>query len=264
MNNSMKNHAIRDMTLSLLVIALFASIGVSAYGQSGDCLLWLKGMNQDRWITGTVQTECTSTPPWGNWGVTSNVGDKHDGFQFPGWKDKGSWRQWNSCTNDFRFPFGSEYYNEGTYFNQQYSNFRDRFSTGPATHGRRAIYRSANCPYDTDGDGECDTGGCSGLSGYRVLGDIWMSLYELDHGVGDDFVTTLYFPSPVDLSLTCDIWGCNMSNRSSWRAPSSSTHPSTGVTAEAAFQVEFGEFLDTNGACEEAVYEGGDPGFECD
>ncbi len=54
MKNSMKNHAIRYMTLSLPVIALFASIGVSAYGQSGDCVLWVNGMNQDRWITGTV------------------------------------------------------------------------------------------------------------------------------------------------------------------------------------------------------------------
>ncbi len=157
----------------------------------------------------------------------------------------------------------SQYYN-ATNNTQQSSNFKSKYSFGPASHGLRGMYLSANCPYDNDGDGHCDTGGCSGISGYTVNGDIWMSLYEPDHGVGDDFVTTLYFPSPVGLSLTCDIWGCNKSNRSSWRAPSSSTHPSTGVTAEAAFQVEYGEFLDTEGACEAAAYDFGDIGYECD
>ena len=58
--------------------------------------------NYRRWVKGAIGVECKRphTPPWGNWGVESLRGSRIDGFQYAGWKIKGSdpWRQWNSCT----------------------------------------------------------------------------------------------------------------------------------------------------------------------
>ena len=41
-------------------------------------------------------------PPFGNWGVVSNLADKEDGDQFTGWKWTEFWGHWdwNSCTVD--------------------------------------------------------------------------------------------------------------------------------------------------------------------
>ncbi len=77
------------------------------------CWLSVAGLNQNRFVWGPVNVECGwegscwHSPPFGNWGVTSNYGQKQDGDQFQGWKPKWSkltfrWQlHWNSCTSGY-------------------------------------------------------------------------------------------------------------------------------------------------------------------
>ena len=54
------------------------------------------------------------------------------------------------------------------------------------------------CPYDDDGDGQCDTGGCLDISSLG-FGTNYMSIYELDPLDHDELVQTPYFPSGVSI-----------------------------------------------------------------
>ena len=78
--------------------------------------------------------------------------------------------------------------------------------------------------------------GCSGLTGHSIIENNYMSLYELDWD-GDDFVTTLYYPSPPLTLSGCTLNGCS-TLCTPWEDPTSSTNPGTGVTAEMRVVVE--------------------------
>ena len=72
-------------------------------GLRDECRVDTSFINVGRKITGAVAVECVQphSPPWGNWGVTSNTGGRRDADQFSGWKSKGGHRQWNSCTTNY-------------------------------------------------------------------------------------------------------------------------------------------------------------------
>ena len=99
-----------------------ASIGFAALLHGQVCRLSVAGLNQSRRVMGPVHAECPDevvhTAPFGNWGVTSNYGQKGDSHQFDGWchdtrtcSNSGScqisctngWYEWNSCTDDALF-----------------------------------------------------------------------------------------------------------------------------------------------------------------
>jgi hypothetical protein len=211
------------------------------YAQQGACRMQWGALNGQRAIQGTVHAECgVLNGPWGNWGVTSNVGWIQDGNQFMGWKRSDGHYQWNSCTNYPRYPVGNcNYYNSASCTEQVTWQ-------GNGVHGGAWDYVFVSCPVDYDGDGACDAGGCLDASSY-TLSNNWMSLYELDHGAWDDFVTTLYFPD-VTAYLNCTVWGC-YNNAAEWASSWYSTNPSAGVSAQLTVAVVNINFVDIYGQC---------------
>jgi len=61
---------------------LAVGMGCGALLSGQVCRLSVAGLNQSRRVTGPVHAECSDeivhTPPFGNWGVTSNYGQKGD------------------------------------------------------------------------------------------------------------------------------------------------------------------------------------------
>jgi hypothetical protein len=225
----------------LVFCALVLMSPAFLYGQQGTCRMQWGAINGQRAVQGTVHTECSFVNgPWGNWGVTSNVGWASDGDQFMGWKRLDRHYQWNSCTNYPKYPPGNcNYYNSESCTEQVTWQ-------GNGVHGGGWDYVFVSCPVDYDGDGACDAGGCLDASSY-TLSNNWMSLYELDHAAGDDFVTTLYFPDTTAY-LNCTVWGC-YNNAAEWVSPWYSTNPSTGVTAQLTVAVINISFVDIFGQC---------------
>jgi uncharacterized protein (TIGR03437 family) len=212
---------------------------------------------------GPIHSECPvsiHTPPFGNWGVTSNFGGKVDDHQFQGWCHnsqicdndgncrtdcRDGWYEWNSCT-DIRLyqPPNCTLYNSEN-CTQQVS------TTGVNIHGTRTVDVPVRCPADADGDGASDRGGCSDVLTFSN-GTNFMSLYELDPTTGDDLVQTLYFPEAA-LNMHCDVWGC-LPVASAWLQPAFYQSPSSPakVYAEMAIQVNSATFIDTSRACRAA------------
>jgi hypothetical protein len=112
--------AVRFMGMTiyrLVIFFLLLCFGFASHAQV--CRLSVAGLNRARKVTGPIHAECTRevvhSAPFGNWGVSSNFGSKHDGHQFDGWchdqlscdKDGvcrldclDGWYEWNSCTDD--------------------------------------------------------------------------------------------------------------------------------------------------------------------
>jgi uncharacterized protein (TIGR03437 family) len=209
---------------------------------------------------GPVHAECPvsiHSPPFGNWGVTSNFGSKQDGHQFQGWchdtnicdNDRNcridcrdGWYEWNSCTDVRQFqPPNCTLYNAENCTQQA-------TTTGINVHGTRTVDVGVRCPTDTSGDGISDQGGCADVATFSN-GANFMSLYELDPATGDDLIQTLYFPE-IALPLACDIWGCAATG-SGWMMPSfyqSPTSPAK-VYAEMAMVINSAVFIDTTRSC---------------
>lgn len=225
------------------------------------CRLSVAGLSQSRRVTGQVHAECPEdivhSAPFGNWGVTSNFGQKHDSHQFDGWChntrtcDNGGscktqcqdgWYEWNSCTDDplFRAPNCSLY--NSVECTEQVT------STGTNVHGTKYIDMPVRCPFDSNGDGIPDKGGCSDLMDY-ASGANFMSLYELDPVCCDQLVQTVYFPQ-VSVKLTCDALGC-APVASEWVSPVSWDSPVSPakVFAEFAMIVNWGGFVNQNRTC---------------
>jgi uncharacterized protein (TIGR03437 family) len=237
---------------------MFLLAAASCWGQV--CRVSVSGLNRNRRVIGPVHTECPlslHTPPFGNWGVTSNFGQKRDDHQFQGWchetqvcdnngtchKDcLDGWWEWNSCTDiaQYKAPNCTLYNDAGC--TQQVT------TTGVNIHGTRTVDLTVRCPTDTSGDGIADQGGCADLRTFSN-GTNFMSLYELDPITGDDLVQTLYFPdNPV--ALNCDAWGCGPA-QSDWVTPGfydSPTSPAK-VFAELATSVNSATFVDTSRSC---------------
>ncbi|HWR50617.1 MAG TPA: hypothetical protein VN428_05895 [Bryobacteraceae bacterium] len=223
------------------------------------CRLQVAGLNQSRRVIGPVNVECPGevvhSAPFGNWGVTSNYGQKRDSRQFDGWchdtptcdnagncrtSCTGGWYEWNSCTDhsSFRAP-NCSLFNTPDCAGQV-------TATGANVHGTKYVDVPVRCPLPVAGGP--DAGGCSDVSSY-ASGVNFMSLYELDPATPDDLIQTLYFPETV-VKLTCDAWGCAPAG-SAWVAPTGYDSPSNDarVYAELATVVGWGAFVDPGGAC---------------
>jgi uncharacterized protein (TIGR03437 family) len=228
--------------------------------QAQVCRLSVAGLNRERRVTGSISAECASpihTAPFGNWGVTSNYGQKGNSHQFDGWCHdsrvcdnagachtacQDGWYEWNSCTDVglYRGPNCSLYNAAGCTEQQS--------TTGINVHGTKTVDIPVRCPIDTNGDGVPDQGGCRDVTQYST-GTNFLSLYELDPGCCDELVQTVYFPSAT-VPLTCDTLGC-ASNVTQWLTPSAWDSPSTPakVFAEMAALVNWGAFVDDRRAC---------------
>lgn len=200
------------------------------------CRVWMSGDNTWRKVMGPVDKECGAglhSPPFGNWGVTSNFGHKEDGNQFQGWYWTDSKYQWNSCTFHEWAPPNCSYYNWSSCAQQ----VQQLYGAGGMTinvHGTTLADIMVNCPEDTDSDGVCDQGGCKEI--YSIYnGTNWMSLYELDEPDGDDLVQSLYFPNTV-VNLTCQPGSCDPAE-SSWVGVSWYQDPSSEQRVEAQIRM---------------------------
>jgi uncharacterized protein (TIGR03437 family) len=240
----------RCMSLSLRFLKLAGAAGVFSLLLQGQvCRLSVAGLNQSRKVMGPVDAECSNeivhTAPFGNWGVTSNYGQKGDSHQFEGWCHNtdsctSSLYEWNSCTERLAFkPPNCSLYNSDDCTHQV-------TTTGINVHGTKSVDIPVRCP--TVSAGDRIEGGCEDLRGY-ASGTNFMSLYELDPGTSDDLVQTLYFPETLT-GLACDAWGCAPA-MSSWVSPSAYDSPKTPakVFAELATVVNWGAFVDTSHTC---------------
>ena len=195
--------------------------------------------------------------PFGNWGVTSNFGQKGNSHQFDGWchnaitcNNAGAcriscldgWYEWNSCTDNslYKAP-NCSLYNSASCTEQV-------TATGINVHGTRVVDVPVTCPRDTNGDGVPDAGGCKDVAQYSS-GTNFMSVYELDPVCCDQLVQTVYFP-PVTIPLSCDSLGCAPIS-SAWLDPSFWDSPSSPakVSAQMAVVVNWGAFVNTGGRC---------------
>lgn len=213
---------------------------------------------------GPVNTECPDplhSAPFGNWGVTSNFGHKLDGRQFEGWCNSNQeivdnngvrrrvcgnrWHEWNSCTDHalYRAPNCTLYNSTGC--SEQVS------TTGVNVLGTQLVDLPVACPADSDGDGQLDQGGCSGVRTYSH-GANFMSVYELDPLTGDDLIQTVIYPQTV-VELSCDFWGC-LPAGSPWLEPRAYDSPPSPprIYAEMAVAVGWATFVDAGGVCKAA------------
>jgi uncharacterized protein (TIGR03437 family) len=224
------------------------------------CRISTSGLNRNRLVTGPVHVECPisiHTVPFGNWGATSNFGNKQNAHQFEGWchdtpicDNRGNcrtecgdgWYEWNSCTDidEFRAP-------NCTLYNDKNCTAQAT-TTGQNVHGTLSVDVTVRCPTDTDANGAVDQGGCADLKMFSN-GTNFLSLYEIDPGTTDDLIQTLYFPeSPV--SLACTVFGCAPA-QSLWVLPNAYDSPTAPakVSAEFAMAVNSAVFVDTSRAC---------------
>src|SRR5215203_1389208 len=104
-----------DSLTSVMRLALSVLMATQISAQV--CRISTSGLNRNRQVIGPVHTECPPSLhsfPFGNWGGTSNFGQKQDGTQFQGWchdtricdnqgncrtECRDGWYEWNSCTD---------------------------------------------------------------------------------------------------------------------------------------------------------------------
>ena len=248
-----------------LVIAAMMLLMLPALCVSQVCRISVAGLNQSRRVTGAIHAECPEdflhSAPFGNWGVSSNFGQKGDSHQFDGWchatrtcdnagtcqtSCNDGWYEWNSCTDHtlYRAP-NCSLYNAASCMEQV-------TATGINVHGTRVVEMPVSCPRDANGDGVPDAGGCKDVAQYSS-GTNFMSLYELDPVCCDQLVQTVYYP-PVTIPLSCDALGCAPAG-SSWLDPAFWDSPSSPakVFAQMAVAVNWGAFVNTSGLCKIAA-----------
>lgn len=244
-----------------LYYAFFIVVSIPSFSIAQVCRLSAAGLNQSRRVTGQIHAECPDdivhSAPFGNWGVTSNFGKKGDSHQFDGWchntrvcDNSGNcrtecvdgWYEWNSCTDHslYRAP-------NCTLFNSA-DCMEQKTATGANVHGTTYVDIPVRCPFDSNGDGIPDQGGCGDVKQYSS-GTNFMSLYELDPICCDQLVQTVYFPN-ITLPLSCDVFGCAQTS-SDFVSPAFWDSPATPpkVFAEMAMVVNWGGFVNTGGAC---------------
>ncbi len=223
------------------------------------CRLSIAGLNATRGIMGPVHAECPGSihsAPFGNWGVTSSYGRRRDGHQFDGWCHnsyycdnwgnckvdcRDGWYEWNSCTDISRYqPPNCSLYNLND-CTMQIS------TTGVNVLGTVYFDAGVSCPYDSDEDGFCDTGGCKDLWSVTQTGN-YMSLYELDWSSGE-LVQSIYYGATT-LNPDCDPWGC-AAGGSNWATPKSYDSPAwpPKVYADVAMIINWGIYFDPYDIC---------------
>lgn len=204
---------------SLLLLLSLASLG-NAQEPYATCVVRTEAYNNYRKVLAPnygvhITNECPGsihTAPWGNWGVSSNVGTKEDGDQFQGW----NWDlEWNSCTRDFPPP-------NCTYYNYMGCS-QQSSATGNNFYGAVSQYIPVSCSRFWIGSGW--HGGCEEVNGYvTTLNQNFMTLYELDPICCDSVVQSPYFPDITTTLTTCNAWGCTAVG-SAWFGPTSYNTP---------------------------------------
>jgi hypothetical protein len=260
------------MTWDYGVCFLLAAAGLAGSVQAQTCAFSIAGLNRARAVIGPVHSECPGSvhdAPFGNWGASSPFGAKRNGHQFDGWcRDrwvcdnqgncknncKDGWYEWNSCTDTAQFKAPNCYLYNSANCTQQVS------ATGVNVLGTYYGQVAAKCPYDSNGDGYCDSGGCRDFPGIW-LESSYMSRYELDPICCDDLVQTVYFPATW-VPLNCSPWGCPAAG-SQWVSPNFYASPSSPpkVRAQFAMVSNSGVFLDPNNSC--ASYARADTKYNC-
>lgn len=222
-------------TALLALGTLFVPAAVHA--QSGICTVSVSLFNHNRYAYDTDE-ECGGgihSVPFGNWGVSSNVGSKSDRDQFQGWSGtcgNGNKVQWNSCAVDYvrpdlncqrlnfphpwqsfpappGYPFADVFGHNDCATGSVPCTCVDQVSPcGANYYGGRGWNYGVSPPYDSDCDGVHDSGGCADLNGMGIVIDNnFMTVYELDWPDSDDLIQTLYYPN-VSITLECDLYGC--------------------------------------------------------
>ena len=99
-------------TIGLFMVLAGMLRPVEAQNLQGECRINIYTENKNREVFGNVHTECGPghSPPWGNWGVESNAGNRYDGDQFKGWKSSDGHGQWNSCNDQYPWNQHGESY----------------------------------------------------------------------------------------------------------------------------------------------------------
>ncbi len=260
------------MTWKHGICALLAALISAAWGQAQMCSFSIGGLNRARAVMGPVHGECPGTihsAPFGNWGASSPFGAKLNGHQFDGWcRDrwvcdnqgnckvdcKDGWYEWNSCTDVAQYKPPNCYLYNSANCTQQAS------ATDVNVLGTYYGAVGSSCPYDSNGDGYCDTGGCRDFQGIW-LGSSYMSLYELDPVCCDDLVQTVYFPATW-VPLNCTPLGCPAAG-SEWVNPNLYDSPPSPPKLRAQFALvsNYGVFSDPSGTC--AKYGQTDPRYNC-
>jgi len=224
--------------LAALVLGFSLILPAAAHPQTATCVVIGSGDNQNRkalapvWEPGVgwhhIIAEChfPHTPPWGMWGVASNVGQKLSHGQFEGWGPM--WeeikRQWNSCTRDWPPNPASEL----TYYNCTWDSTLETFTQQCTIHGINnngsvTDWYGVECPRQNSA-GAYVRGGCSDLNGSGVtVGQNFMSVYEMDRPDGDDLIQTMYFPN-LSVTFSCDVFSC-APVRSAWVSPNAYDDP---------------------------------------
>ena len=225
----------RTISVPVFLCSLVQLIPASLY--AGQCVFQVRMVNHNRYVYKTEQ-ECGifHSSPWGNWGVSSNVGVKEDRNQFRGWYPLDGHLQWNSCSTGYvhpdldcralnfpnsplpgttypypanGYPFTDSYPwndrvppNGGDRCVDQYSPY------GHDVYGETRISLTVPDPADSNSDGILDSGGCLSLNGQTLtIPNNYMTVYEMDTPDSDDLVQTLYYPD-VSVSLNCTVGTC--------------------------------------------------------
>lgn len=210
------------------------------FAQSDRCVVSYSGQTRNRIVgpDSRISAECgrsgwpnppvDHSPPFGNWGVTSNYGHKKDSDQFAGWKRIDGKLQWNSCTTLGRFaPPNPDLYN---YLN----NTAQKTVLGATGLGTRTITYNLSCEWSFwPPIRQPSAHGCldGAISRSVSAGSNFTSIYELDKFDADQLVTTLYFRSTSVQLTNCNYYGCP-ERTSNWVGVSRSTRPATRVSAE--------------------------------
>jgi hypothetical protein len=226
----MKSSSLR--ALSVFICALFLTAPTRA---QGECVITINLANHHRFAYKTEE-ECQSgihTVPWGNWGVSSNVGSKRNADQFKGWDGNCAnvKVQWNSCSasdrfrlssylnfpqtdSDFPLPNNGYPFSDSYFWNDTVPPFGtalrvDQYSPcGPGVYGGATLRIPVPALTDTNGDGTGDLGGCLALNGKLLtVQRNFMTVYELDEPDADDLIETLYYPD-LQVRLSCTPYNC--------------------------------------------------------
>lgn len=223
--------------LALLFLCGCLSYPSQSASAQAVCVFRSDLVNHNRYAYDTSE-ECSfpHSVPFGNWGVSSNVGSKRDANQFQGW-NKPCYElkvEWNSCSVDYvkpdyncqrlNFPNPSNtapYPANGYPYSDRFAHNNyvalvggtdycvDQYSPcGPNTHGGATVSMGVSNIVDYDGDGIGDAGGCMDLNNYEIqFLNNFMTVYELDPRDRDDVVESLYFPM-VKATLRCTPEAC--------------------------------------------------------
>lgn len=253
--------------LIVCIVSLIITSGLAVQAQ--HCRIQYNMRNDNRYIWGApLYAECPGdgiifphSAPFGNFAVSSNVGDLDDSNQWPGWN--GPWNdpdrtyEWSACSSVYPPP-DCEFYNANS-CTDQVSTSGSQGDYG--NYGGGWVYLSVSCPEDWNGDEIVDMGGCLDVDGmqFTVSGN-FTSVYEYDPGGGHEFIRTLHYPTrSVTLDCPTDDY-CNAVNSSyaypqRWDDGVQSYYPNDPeddrrLNAAIGIEVVNGYFVDPYGYCD--------------